>query len=169
MSTHPGGYAGVRLGDVRKPEPAEYEGDDTLEPFAQRTRINEAGDAVQGSQDSINRGVLAPSVHGPVGVRRKLGQRSHGTHEPATWWAGSQAGKHCSVATARSRIMFDMRCHPIAPSNCFQVDTATRHLVIGTYCQDRRHPCHKEHLSDGVDKSQNTRSATASSSWRPSG
>ena len=55
-SPHPGGYAGVRYGEVRNAGPAEYERDHTLEPHARRTRIDAVGDAVPGSQDHITRG-----------------------------------------------------------------------------------------------------------------
>ena len=54
---HPGGYAGVRLGEAQNLGQAEYERDCILEPSAHRTRINEAGDKDPGSQDSITRGV----------------------------------------------------------------------------------------------------------------
>ena len=45
------------LGEARYPGPAEHERDHTLEPHARRARINQAGDAVPGSQDSTARGV----------------------------------------------------------------------------------------------------------------
>ena len=53
-----GGHAGVRLGEARNPGPVEHERDLAEEEHsARRTRTNEAGDAVPGSQDSITRGV----------------------------------------------------------------------------------------------------------------
>ena len=46
-----GGYAAEGVGEAQKPGPAPREGDITEERTARRTRINEAGDAVPGSQD----------------------------------------------------------------------------------------------------------------------
>ena len=48
----------MRLGEAQNPRPAEHERDSAQEePSPRRTRINEAGDAVPGCQDSITRGV----------------------------------------------------------------------------------------------------------------
>ena len=52
-----GGYASVRVGDVQNPGPAPHVQKNAALAKHQRTRINEAGDAVPGSQDSITRGV----------------------------------------------------------------------------------------------------------------
>ena len=49
---HTGGHAGVRLGETRKPWPAEYERDHRLQSHARRTRINTGGDAVHHSRSS---------------------------------------------------------------------------------------------------------------------
>ena len=51
-----GGCAEVRLCEAQKPGPTEHERDLVEELCARRTRINEAGDAAPGSQDSITRG-----------------------------------------------------------------------------------------------------------------
>ena len=90
-SPHPGGYAGVRLGEARNPGPAEYERDHTSELHGQRTRMNEAG------------------------VRRELGPRSHDASDPETWRAGSHARQQCTAATAGSISMYGMRYYPVAP------------------------------------------------------
>ena len=50
-----GGYAGVRVGEAQTSGPAAHEKDRAEERSARRTRINEAGDAVPGSQGSITR------------------------------------------------------------------------------------------------------------------
>ena len=49
-----GGYAGVRVGEAQNLGPIAHERDRAEERSACRTRINEAGDAVPGSQDSIH-------------------------------------------------------------------------------------------------------------------
>ena len=53
---HQGGYAGVRLGEAQNPKPTEHERESAQEePSPRPTRIDEAGDAVSGSQDSTTR------------------------------------------------------------------------------------------------------------------
>ena len=54
---HSSGCAGVFLGEARYPGPVEHERDHTLEPHARRARLNDAGDAVPGSQDFTARRV----------------------------------------------------------------------------------------------------------------
>ena len=132
---HRGGYAGVRLrGKPDTQGPPISKETSPLEPHARQTRMNEAGDAVPGSQDSITRGVpsmqlvdtqvaqpVPPSVTSPSSMRRP-GQQSRrlflqcarcGTHPQAyvgnsdhsTWCADSHAGKHCPATTAGSRSL----------------------------------------------------------------
>ena len=71
-----GGYAGARLGEAQNPGPTAHERDREEERSARRTRINEAGDAAPGSQDSITQKVqnlqLTDSRH-----RRPLVQPEH--------------------------------------------------------------------------------------------
>ena len=51
-----GGYAGVRLGEAQNPGPTEHKRDlSERKPSARRTRFDEAGDAVPGSQAAIDR------------------------------------------------------------------------------------------------------------------
>ena len=54
-----GGYAGTRVGEVQNPGPATHERDWTVteQPDATHRRINEAGDSVPSSQDSVTRAV----------------------------------------------------------------------------------------------------------------
>ena len=53
-----GGYVGVRLGEARNLGPATHDRDRAAEQRdAGLRRINEAGDPVPGSQDSITRGI----------------------------------------------------------------------------------------------------------------
>ena len=48
----------MRLGEARNPDPATHERDSTAgERIAHQRRVNEAGDSVTGSQDSITRQV----------------------------------------------------------------------------------------------------------------
>ena len=59
--SHPGGYAGVRLGEAQNPGPAERDSAQN-EPCPRRTRINEAGDADPGSQDFFTGGTHNPQL-----------------------------------------------------------------------------------------------------------
>ena len=54
-----GGYAGIRVGEAENPGPATYDRDctGTEQSNASLWRINEAGDSVPNSQDSVTRGV----------------------------------------------------------------------------------------------------------------
>ena len=54
-----GGYAGGRLGEAQNPGPATYDRDRAAaeQRIASLRRINEGGDSVPGSQDSVTRGV----------------------------------------------------------------------------------------------------------------
>ena len=110
-TTHTSGYAGVRLGEAGSPGPGEYERDHSPEPCARRMRINEAVDAVLGSQDSVTRGVqnlqlgdiptaqpisVVGAIH--VGLHsRFLGSKEHTCSTPSvarirTHMSGSRTG-----------------------------------------------------------------------------
>ena len=78
----------MRLGEAQTPGPTEHERDSVQEELSsRRTRINEAGDALPGSQDPITRGVQNPqladvpaaqpvhAVRAPPTVRRPAQQR----------------------------------------------------------------------------------------------
>ena len=97
------------MAEAQKQGPAGYERDHKLEPYARRTRINEAGDAGRGSEDSITRGVknlqlahvaIAQTISAvrPIAMLNSL--RPNGTHESKARWRYSHARKCCLAATA---------------------------------------------------------------------
>ena len=78
---HQGGYAGVRLGEAQNPQPAEHERDNAEEePCPHRTRINEAGDAVPGSQHSTTRGTQNLQFAGKTTTALIPWSSGRGTH-----------------------------------------------------------------------------------------
>ena len=65
-----GGYAGTRVGEAQNPGPATHDRDWTVteQPNAAHTRINDAGDSVPRSQDSVTRGVQNLSISDSLAV-----------------------------------------------------------------------------------------------------
>ena len=67
-----GGFAEVRLCEAQILGPAEHERDLVEELCARRTRINEAGNAAPGSQDSITRGLSNLQLTGTPATQTTL-------------------------------------------------------------------------------------------------
>ena len=154
----PGGYAGVRLGEAQNPRPAEYRRGRTPEPKA-RTRINEAGDAVPGSHDSILRGARhlqladaaqrVPAARAPPtmlnshrptqqrprqqknipAVRRRRARIHRNTDKTLTPESVAQLRQ---LVRAARVVCGHIRSRRGNRCNHCRADTATRDLVIGT-------------------------------------
>ena len=109
-----GGYAGVCLEETRNPEPATHERDRAAEERNARQRpINEAGDSVLGSQDSLVRrfhnlhmadttaAQTAPPAPMPHSRRPTFLQRSLRTMASCCTWSRRWATAQGSVAQLR--------------------------------------------------------------------
>ena len=104
---HPGGHAGVRLGEAHNPGPADHDRDSAQEePCPRRTHVDEAGAGVPGSQDSITRGAQNLQL-----ADVPPGQRAHtvrappsmpNSRRPTQQWAFDRGGKTAVIIAERT-------------------------------------------------------------------
>ena len=167
-----GGYAGVRVGEAQNPGPALHKIGSAEERSARRTRINEAGDAVPGSQDSITRIVqnlqladtpatkfiftdtAPPPVTQPLS-RQPLcsvwyGSRSlHQKFRPrlrgahgSEAWRSATVSRQCRAASPTRSRGLCTLCRCNRCSHC-KKDTPILDITVGDVFQDRRQPGHQ--------------------------
>ena len=89
-----GGYAGILVGEAVHPGPATHERDWTDEqPDSTHKRINEAGDSVTSSQDSVTRAVQNLRISDSSGL--------HGLTGPASVYCGEHPETPTAEKTAQ--------------------------------------------------------------------
>ena len=94
---HPGGYAGVRLGEAQNQRPADHERHSAQEePCPRRARISEAVDAVPQSQDSITRKVQNLQL-----ADISAAQPDH-AGRPSVTMPNSRSPTQCAASSSRS-------------------------------------------------------------------
>ena len=178
-----GGYAGIRVGEAQNPGPATHDRDWTVteQPNAAHRRINEAGDSVPSSQDSVTRGVRKLRISGspaapaalpapPPSINRNSGRPRQSTKQPREYLRCEQCGPDPAAHMASTDGVWGKNtevscCLPTVWRNCAAL-IARPVLLAG--------PSGRSWASECSGHLYGSRSATpselaASTSWRTSG